>query len=239
MPDCQPDQIKRSTFISSGESRARSNSGGGEKEDLVTLAFLSFFVVCSELHYCVSASPVKRASRGVFKGVVYVRRRFCIYQSLCKCLCVKPRCEQILCGMFSRAPCREHSRQHFITAWLPYAAKTEGCFGRWGRRGGSNLVHIHLVIQVTPHPPLSLHTTRGLMSKGDSAPKRAGLGDRNLFGTDEHLITTLVALPVSSGTDVDLPAMPRSCLLLMSERATSPLFEWGGGNKTPSVLVEL
>lgn len=95
------------------------------------------------------------------------------------------------------------------------------------------------MIQVTPHPPLSLHTTRGLMSKGDSAPKRAGLGDRNLFGTDEHLITTLVALPVSSGTDVDLPAMPRSCLLLMSERATSPLFEWGGGNKTPSVLVEL
>lgn len=116
MPDCQPDQIKRSTFISSGESRARSNSGGGEKEDLVTLAFLSFFLVCSELHYCVSASPVRRASRGVFKGVVYVRRRFCINQSLCKCLCVKPRCEQILCGVFSRAPCREHSRQHFITA---------------------------------------------------------------------------------------------------------------------------
>lgn len=241
MPDCQPDQIKRSTFISFGESRARSNSGGGKKGRPGHLGLSFFFLgMLYELHYCVSASPVRRASRGVFKEVVYVRRRFCIYQSLCKCLCVKPRSEQILCGMFSRALCREHSRQHFITAWLPYAAETEGCFGRWEWRGGSNLVHIHLVIQVTPHPPLSLHTTRGLMSKGDSAPKRAGLGDCNLFGTDEHLITTLVALPVSSGTDVDLPAVPRSCLRqLMSERATSPLFEWGGGNKTPSVLVEL
>lgn len=62
-PDGQPDQIKRSTFISFGESRARSNSGGREKkEDLVTLAFPSFFLVCSVLHYlCVSASPARPA----------------------------------------------------------------------------------------------------------------------------------------------------------------------------------
>lgn len=57
----------------------------------------------------MSSSPVRQARRGAFKGLVYLCKRFCIYQSLSKSVCVKPRCDRSVVGMFSWAPCRDNS----------------------------------------------------------------------------------------------------------------------------------
>lgn len=88
MPDCQPDQIKRSTFISFGESRARSNSGGGKKEDLVTLAFLSFFLVCCMSYIIVSQRHLSGGIVVEYSRRLYMYADVFVYIKACASVCV-------------------------------------------------------------------------------------------------------------------------------------------------------
>lgn len=120
------------------------------------LFFLTFvWVIRSEnFHIYIKSSDIFKESKSesflcacvsLFDSVWFVKTIiYCpesVWVRVCACVPVPPRYEQTQCNMFGRIPCREHSRQQFIIAWLPYACETVG----------SNLVQIQPVIHVPSH----------------------------------------------------------------------------------------
>lgn len=149
----------------------------------------------------------------------------------------KTTMRQTRCGLFSWAPCTEHSRQQFITAWLPYASETEGCFGGvWvGVRGS--------------HPSADYsHTSSSSVAAHHRPPIEqrwlcSGSVGRSQFVWDRWALNNNSGR--SSGQFRDWWWSSRKATELFAAadvRVSNIPSVWmgvGWGNKTPSVLVEL